>query len=133
MIKKVKSLFFNHFNPFKHLDTCNGKMDWLSRVRALKNLKEIFYDSEKADKQTYCDQQLKKLPCKDVVINYLLCSREHARQQKKELSESNLLEFFNVGDKINKDNDKILDELYKTINMEDKLEVCKKLNKINFK
>jgi hypothetical protein len=104
-------------------------MDWFNKVNKTKG---IFYNSEQAERQVYCDKKLKELPCKDVVINYLLSSRENVRQQKKELGESSLLDFFNVIDRMNKDNEKFLDKLYETINIKDNLEVCKRLKKNNF-
>ena len=72
----------------------------------------LSYNSEKINSiQEKCDTQLSKHNCKEEIINYLLASRYHARQQKKELSNSGILNISNVFEKINKENELIVNEL----------------------
>jgi hypothetical protein len=61
--------------------------------------------------QEKCDLEILKNECKDEIINYLLASRSHSRQQKIELYNSSMFNIHNVLNKINKENDIIANEL----------------------
>lgn len=61
--------------------------------------------------QEKCDLEIKKYDCKDEIINYLLVSRSHSRQQKIELYNSSIFNIHNVLNIINKENEMIANEL----------------------
>lgn len=88
----------------------------------------IVIDEAQLQIQQGCDELISKLPCKDIVVQYFCASREHARQQKKEVKESSLLSLVSTIEKINKENDVILDELKFITSCSNHFEICKQLH-----
>lgn len=69
--------------------------------------------------QEKCDIEIQKYDCKDEIINYLLASRSHSRQQKIDLYNSSIFNIHNVLNIINKENDTIANELKGLLNSPD--------------
>jgi len=90
-------------------------------------LNSVVIDEAQLQTQKVCDELISKLPCKDIVVQYFCASREHARQQKKEVKKSSLLSLVSTIEKINKENDVILDELKFITSGSNNLEICKRL------
>ena len=80
-------------------------------IRDLLNTFDIKY----IHRQRECDERLKnhikENKCSDMIIDYLLMSREHGRKQKEKLMTTSYYNIPKVLNKINEENYTIIDEL----------------------
>ena len=114
--------------------TATLSMDYINYVkmkqlhkRDMNILKSLSFDENKLQKQQHCDNILSQIHCKDIVVKYLCASRRHAREQKKEFREASYFNIMQMIEKINKENDKILDELSTITNATNNFEICRRL------
>jgi hypothetical protein len=90
-------------------------------------MKLITFEEAELKKQYDCDVILSNLPCKERVVKYFFESREHARQQKKELNDSSFFSVVQTIENMKKENEKILNELYHITRNKNSFEICKRL------
>lgn len=73
------------------------------------------FDIQYIHKQKECDERLKnhikENKCSDMIIDYLLMSREHGRKQREKLMTTYFYNIPKVLNKINEENKMIVDEL----------------------